>query len=75
MAQYVIDLQGKRCPDTQLTAVEEIGRVGKGEVFDIIVDNPTSLEGVMVMLKKAQHEVVDVKNEESVFTITVRKNG
>ncbi|MFQ6086007.1 MAG: sulfurtransferase TusA family protein, partial [Candidatus Bathyarchaeia archaeon] len=64
----VLDLKGVVCPWTQIKALEALRRVSPGTVMRIIVDNPTSVEGIVSAAKNAGHKIERVMEEEMVYT-------
>jgi tRNA 2-thiouridine synthesizing protein A len=69
----VLNLKGFVCPYTQVKALEAISKLPPGTVLKILVDNPESADSIEVAVKNAGHKVEQMTQNESVFTITVRK--
>jgi TusA-related sulfurtransferase len=70
-----LNLKGFVCPYTQVKALEVISKLPLGTVLEILVDNPESADSIEVAVKNAGHKVEQVTKNESVFTITVRKEN
>jgi TusA-related sulfurtransferase len=70
-----LNLKGFVCPYTQVKALETISKLPPGAVLKILVDNPESADSIEVAVKNAGHNVEQVTQNESVFTITVRKKN
>lgn len=70
-----MDLRGMVCPTTNVKTMEELSKVPSGTLLRIMVDNFSSLEGVMLTAKNAGHEIVQVDQQEGdlVFVITIEK--
>jgi TusA-related sulfurtransferase len=71
----VLNLKGLVCPYTQIKALETISKLPLGTVLKILVDNPESADSIEVAVKNAGHKVEHVSQNESIFTITVRKEN
>lgn len=75
MSEETLDLRGMVCPTTNVKTMEELSKVPSGTLLRIMVDNFSSLEGVMLTAKNAGHEIVQVDQQEGdlVFVITIEK--
>jgi len=69
----ILNLKGFVCPYTQVKALETISKLPPGTVLKILVDNPESVDSIEVAIRNAGHKVEQVAQNESIFTITVRK--
>jgi len=69
----ILNLKGFVCPYTQVKALETISKLPPGTVLKILVDNPESVDSIEVAVRNAGHKVEQVAQNESIFTITVRK--
>jgi len=68
-----LNLKGLVCPYTQVKALEAISKLPPDTVLKILVDNPESADSIEVAVKNAGHKVEQMTQNESIFTITVRK--
>ncbi len=75
MSSEILNLKGLVCPYTQVKALEAISKLPLGTVLKILVDNPESADSIEVAVKNAGHKVEQVTQNESIFTITVRKEN
>ncbi|MGD8544074.1 MAG: sulfurtransferase TusA family protein [Candidatus Bathyarchaeota archaeon] len=73
MPSKVLNLKGFVCPYTQVKALETISKLPPRTVLKILVDNPESADSIEVAVKNAGHKVEQAAQNESIFTITVRK--
>lgn len=71
--ENVLDLKGKVCPYTNIRALEELRRVRPEGLLKIIVDNSSSLEGIVIGVKNAGHKVVSVTQMDFIFEIIIKK--
>jgi TusA-related sulfurtransferase len=70
-----LNLKGLVCPYTQIKALEAISKLAPSTVLKILVDNPESADSIEVAVKNAGHKVEEVTQNESIFTLTVRKKN
>jgi tRNA 2-thiouridine synthesizing protein A len=68
-----VDARGLSCPQPVLMTMDEIKKVGKGEIF-ILVDTDTSKENVSRAAKSQGWLVKDVQTEGVGYRITIVKN-
>ncbi len=72
----LLDLRGEVCPTTNIKTAKELQGLPTGTMLRIIVDNMSSLEGVMLTAKNGGHDILEVRSGEgSSFTIIVEKKG
>lgn len=71
-----LDLRGEVCPTTNIKTAKELQGLPPRTILRIIVDNMSSLEGVMLTAKNGGHDILEVTpGEGSSFTIIVEKKG
>lgn len=69
----VVDARGLSCPQPVLLALDEMKKVGRGEIV-VIVDTDTSKENVTRAATSQGWQVVDVKPEGDGYRITIKKS-
>jgi TusA-related sulfurtransferase len=75
-SERILDLREEVCPTTNLKTAQQLHRLPAGTILRVIVDNMSSLEGVMLTAKNAGHDILEVTpGEGSSFTITLKKKG
>jgi TusA-related sulfurtransferase len=67
-----VDARGLSCPQPVLMTLEEIKKLGKGEIV-ILVDTDTSKENVSRLATSQGWEVKDVQAEGSEYRVTIAK--
>lgn len=72
---YVLDVTGYVCPHPQLYTKKSLEKMAKGEVVDVIFDNPSSAETITQMCEQQGHEVLEQKKEGSKFIYKIKKGG
>jgi TusA-related sulfurtransferase len=68
-----VDARGLSCPQPVLMTLEEIKRVGRGEI-EVRVDTDTSKENVSRAAASQGWEVRDILEEDQEYRITLRKD-
>ncbi|MEM3771762.1 MAG: sulfurtransferase TusA family protein [Candidatus Micrarchaeia archaeon] len=72
--KYLVDLKGLVCPYPVLFTKRALEKLKSGEILEIVIDNPPSLDTVLEAVKASGHEIVEViEMEPSVWKISVRK--
>ncbi|MEM0051439.1 MAG: sulfurtransferase TusA family protein [Sulfolobales archaeon] len=70
--KYVLDVRGYTCPYPVIYTRKALARLNKGEVLEVLTDNPPSCENVPRAVKDDGHEVLSVENiERGVWRITI----
>lgn len=69
----VVDARGLSCPQPVLLMLDEMKKVGRGEIV-VIVDTDTSKENVSRAAISQGWQVADVKPEGEGYRITIRKS-
>ena len=68
-----LDLRGLYCPIPVLRTREEIEKVKVGDRLRVIADDPAAEEYLKRWVKRTGQEVLDVKKEGEVITVTIRR--
>ena len=68
----LVDARGLSCPQPVLMTLDEIKRVGKGEI-DVLVDTDTSRENVSRAAQSQGWEVKGVEEEGEGYRIKIAK--
>jgi len=68
-----LDLRGLYCPIPVLRTREEIEKVKVGDELRVMADDPAAEEDLKRWAKRAGQEVLDVKKEGEVITVTIRR--
>jgi len=68
-----VDARGLSCPQPVLMTLDEI-KAGTEEELVVLVDNDASKENVSRAAKSRGWKVTDIKEADSVFNITIRKD-
>ena len=69
--KYILDVRGQTCPYPQLMTHFALQHMRKGELLEIITDNPPSARDIPIVLKRRGYEF-EVRKEDGLWKITVR---
>jgi len=69
----VVDARGSYCPGPLMELIKTIKQVNVGEVVEVLSSDESSAKDIPEWVKKAGHELLDVKKEEGYWRIVVRK--
>jgi tRNA 2-thiouridine synthesizing protein A len=73
-SRYVLDVRGYVCPYPVIYTRKAIARLKRGEVLEVITDNPPSCENVPRAASEDGHEVMSIERVEvGVWKIVIRK--
>jgi TusA-related sulfurtransferase len=67
-----IDARGLSCPQPVLMTMDEI-KTGDSDEITIMVDNDASKENVSRAAESRGWSLIDIKEEEGVFTVKIKK--
>ena len=56
-----LDVRGKICPYPDMDTMTTLKKMAKGEILEVILDYPLSLERIPRGLKKAKHKLLAVE--------------
>ncbi len=68
-----LDLRGLYCPMPVLRTREEVDKASVGEIVVVLADDPAAEEDLKRWAKRAGHEVVDVKRDGGVVSVSIKK--
>ncbi len=71
--QYVLDVRGYVCPHPQLYTKKALEKIGRGEILELVFDNPSSGESIAAMCDTAGNELVSKDLEGGKYTWKIRK--
>lgn len=69
-----VDARGLSCPQPVLMTMDEIKKVGQGEI-NILVDTETSKENVSRAAQSKGWQIKQVQEEDEAFRVIIEKNG
>lgn len=69
----VVDARNSYCPGPLMEMIKTIKQVEVGEVIEVLSSDKSSSKDIPEWVKKAGHELVDVKKEDNYWRIIVKK--
>ena len=70
---YMLDVCGYVCPHPQIYCKKSIEKIAEGDVLEVVLDNPSSVETIMQMCEQVGHEVLDRKTEGGKIYLKIQK--
>ena len=70
---YMLDVCGYVCPHPQIYAKKSLEKMAEGDVVEIILDNPSSVETITQMCDQVGHDVLEKKNESGKIFMKIKK--
>ncbi|MBC7091392.1 MAG: sulfurtransferase TusA family protein [Nitrososphaeria archaeon] len=72
--EYLLDLKGTVCPYPVLYTKMTLEKLKAGEILQVVIDNPPSLETVPASVKASGNEVLEIREiEPAVWIIRIRR--
>ncbi len=68
-----LDLRGMYCPIPVLRTREEFKKAKVGEIITVTADDPAAEEDLKRWAKRAGHEVLEVKRDGEVVSVSIKK--
>ncbi|MCT8970920.1 sulfurtransferase TusA family protein [Microbaculum marinisediminis] len=69
-----VDCLGDSCPRPQLMTKKAIGQVGSGDVIEIVLDNPSSVEALPPMCDELNAAHLETIQEPRCWKVYIRKD-
>ncbi len=69
----VVDARGSYCPGPLMELIKTIKNVPVGEIIEVLSSDASSAKDIPEWVKKAGHELVEVKEEDGYWRIVVKK--
>lgn len=71
---YVVDCLGDSCPRPQLMTKKAMSKAAAGEVIEVKIDNPTSMEAIPPMMPELQGTHLGTVKTDRYWRVIVRKD-
>ncbi|MGB9727149.1 MAG: sulfurtransferase TusA family protein [Nitrososphaeria archaeon] len=72
--EYFLNLKGAVCPYPVLYTKMALEKLKAGEILQVVIDNPPSLETVPASVKVSGNEVLEIREvEPAVWVIRIRR--
>ena len=69
-----VDCIGDSCPRPQLMTKKAVGQLGAGEVVEVMIDNPTSVEALPPMCPEMDATHLETVTEGRCWKVYIRKD-
>lgn len=70
----VVDCIGDSCPRPQLMTKKAVGQIGSGEVIEVLLDNPTSVEALPPMCNEMNATHLETIQSPRCWKVYIRKD-
>ena len=73
---YFLDVLGYVCPHPQIYTKKGMEKLSKGEILEVVFDNPSSAESITAMCEASNgvNDIIERKKDGSTFTFRIKKN-
>jgi len=71
----VLDCTGLFCPVPVLKTRIELDRMPANEVLEVIADDPAAESDIRSLVKRLNHQILEVKNVDKAVHVLIRKLG
>ena len=68
-----LDCVGLYCPEPVFRTRQEIDKLAVGEVLEIIADDPAAEEDIPRLVKRLEHQLVEMRKEKDQFHFLIKK--
>lgn len=70
---YALDVTGYVCPHPQLYTKKVLQKLGRGEVVEVLFDNPSSSESIAAMCAAEGNTIIEKNLADGRFTWKIQK--
>ena len=70
-----IDLRGLYCPEPIFRTAAEIGKIPKGEILEVLADDPAAEEDIKRWAKRTGQEILEFEKEGFDLRFLIRKTS
>jgi tRNA 2-thiouridine synthesizing protein A len=71
---YRVDCVGLYCPLPVMQAKEEIDRLEKGNLMELVADDPASLEDIPRWARRAGHKLITTRQKDGEYHFLIQKD-
>jgi tRNA 2-thiouridine synthesizing protein A len=75
MVDLIVDAKGLACPMPIVKAKKGIDSLEPGQIMELQTTDKGSMKDFQAWVNQTKHELIDVKEENGVFTFRVRKGS
>lgn len=70
---YMLDVCGYVCPHPQIYTKKSLEKMAEGDVVEVILDNPSSVETITQMCDQVGNDILDKKTEGGKIYLKIKK--
>ena len=70
---YALDVCGYVCPQPQIYCEKAIEKIAAGDVLEVVLDNPSSVETIVRMCDQVGNEILNRKTEGGKIYLKIQK--
>ncbi len=70
---YTLDVCGYVCPHPQIYCNKSLEKIAEGDVLEVVLDNPLSVETIVRMCDQSGNEILDRKTEGGKIYLRIQK--
>lgn len=71
--KYKLDVCGYVCPHPQIYAKKSLEKMAEGDVLEVVLDNPSSVETITQMCDQVGNDIFDKKTEGGKIYLKIKK--
>jgi len=69
-----VDVIGFYCPEPMFRTRLEMDKMDKGEVLEVLADDPSSESDITSWIKKTGQELLSISKKDNIIRFIIRKN-
>jgi TusA-related sulfurtransferase len=69
----VLDCLGLYCPEPVFRTRIELDKMNPGEILEVIADDPAAESDIKSLVKRLNHEILNIIREDDSVRITIKK--
>ncbi len=71
--EFELDVRGEKCPYPLIRTKQEVEKLPKGSVLEVIANDPEAWQNIDVWITKSGHKFIDVVIKKGVYHIFIQK--
>jgi TusA-related sulfurtransferase len=68
-----LDCVGLYCPEPVFRTRQELDKLAVGEVLEVTADDPASEEDIPRLVKRLEHQLIEMRKENDEFVFVIKK--
>ncbi|MEC0226187.1 MULTISPECIES: sulfurtransferase TusA family protein [Paenibacillus] len=75
MVNLIVDAKGLACPLPIVKAKKGIDSLEAGQIMEVLTTDKGSMKDFQAWVHQTKHELIEAKEDQGVFTFTVKKRS